>query len=153
MKRFTPAARAVSASRTEPWWLISMVRPGIVLADRVVGELGEVHHRVEAAQVLGPDPAQVLGDHLGMGLAVVEQPAAAVEAGVEADDVVARLQELRAHDHADIAVGSGQKNFHACSQPALGKGRGRRRTVARAPHAGRDHSTAVSPGVRDVAAA
>ena len=69
-------------------------------------------HRVEALEVSRSDLAQVLGDDLGMGGMVVEQPAAAVEAGVEARDVMPGRNQLRAHDNADIAVGSGQQNTH-----------------------------------------
>ena len=85
---------------------------GIVLADRVVGELGEMHHRVEALEIGGRDLALILRDHLRMGAVVVEEPAAAVIAGVEPEHLMARLEQLRTHDRADIAVGSGKKNAH-----------------------------------------
>ena len=42
----------------------------------------------------------------------VVQPADAVEAGIDAGDVVPAVHEIRAEHRADVAVGSGDKNFH-----------------------------------------
>ena len=93
---------------------------GVVLADRVVRELGQVHHRVEALEVACRDPALVLGEHRRMRAPVVEEPAAPVVAGVEPDHLVAGLDELRAHDRADIAVGPGQEHAHGYSAARAG---------------------------------
>ena len=108
-----PRPRAPSRPRpTEPLWLISMVSPGSFSPIGSLESSARCTTASKPAQVVDGDPALVLGDHRRMGAAVVEEPAAAVEAGVEPDHLVAGLDQLRAHDRADIAVGPGQEYAH-----------------------------------------
>ena len=112
MKRFTPASRAFRARPTEPLWLISMVRPGSF------SPIGSLESSARCTTASKPRRSStvilplVAGEDRRMGAAVVEEPAAAVEAGVEPDHLVAGLDQLRAHDRADIAVGPGQEYAH-----------------------------------------
>lgn len=67
----------------------------VELAERVVGELGHVHDGLEPGEVVLGEVAQVAGqdgDPVGAGLI---EPAGAVEAGVEPDDVVSGRREDR----------------------------------------------------------
>ena len=84
----------------------------VELADRVVRHLGEVHECVVALEILEGDVAGVLRQHLRALFVGVVQPAHAVEAGVEAGHVVAALEQVVAHAHADVPVSAGEENLH-----------------------------------------
>ena len=84
----------------------------VELADRIVRQLGKVDDRVEAAQVLHGDVPDVLGHPGRRAVHAVVQPADAVEAGVEAGDVVAAVEQIGAQDRADIALAAGDQDSH-----------------------------------------
>ena len=76
----------------------------VVLAERVVGKLGEMDDGIEALEVGGGQLAHVLGHHHRAREAVLEQPATPVEARIHADSVMPASQQLRAQYRAYIAV-------------------------------------------------
>src|SRR5690606_32044877 len=84
--------------------------PGPELAERVVRQLGEVDDGVDALEVLGADVADV--DDVGAGplrSAGGVEPALAVEAGIDADDLVAVGEELGGEHRADVTVDTGDE--------------------------------------------
>jgi len=76
----------------------------VQVPERVVGDGGQVNDRVEAAQVLDADVADVhpQGRHRG-GLR--PERAALVQRAVQADDLVSSLYQTRDEHGSDIAVG------------------------------------------------
>ena len=86
-----------------------------VLAERVVRQLGQMHHRVEALEILRRQRAQVLEHRIRrhrQANRIEVQAAVTVEARVEAGDLVAVRGEDRSRARADVALGAGQQNLH-----------------------------------------
>jgi hypothetical protein len=83
------------------------------LAQRVVRQAGQVHHRVDAVEVASRDVAQVLHDDRIAGSRRRAEQGLVEIAGVEADHFVARVDD-RGGEHApDIAIGAGDQNSHS----------------------------------------
>ena len=85
---------------------------GIVFAEGIVGKLRKVNDRVKSTQIRDRQFADILGDDHRTRQAIVEQPAAPVESGVESDRIVAPGQKLRSEHGADIAIGSCKQHSH-----------------------------------------
>jgi hypothetical protein len=84
----------------------------VELAQRIVRQLGEVDHRVEAAQVVDGQVPDVGRPPRGRPVDAVVEPADAVEAGVDAADVVAVSHQVRREDRPDIALAAGDQYAH-----------------------------------------
>ncbi len=82
----------------------------VELADRVVRELGEVNDGVEACDVLGGDPADVLVQGRRRPAVQVVEPARPVVAGVETDHFVAASCQDGGKKHPDIPLGPGRED-------------------------------------------
>ena len=81
------------------------------MADRVVGDRGEVDDGVKAVEVLGAGIANVAGPLL-VPVRLRAEVAAVVPADVEADDLVSgRLQEWDQHG-ADVTAVTGDEHSH-----------------------------------------
>ena len=100
------------------------------VAERVVGERGQVDDRVVAAQVLGRHVAHVALERRNLGAR--REIAAAVEERVEPGDVVSRRGEERCGDGADVAVVAGDQDLH-CRGLAATRACRCRRTRFRSP--------------------
>ncbi len=85
------------------------------VAQRVVGQLGHVHHGVEAAQVVLGEGAHVAVQGRQALLDALVEPAGPVEAGVDAGQLVPRVGQLRADHGAEVAVAAGQQDAHGAS--------------------------------------
>ena len=88
----------------------------VMLAERVVRQLGQMHHRIELDDIGGIDVADILGQHRQMAAIVVER-AVAVEAGIETGDLMAVVLQQPSEDCADIAVCAGDQDFHGAAVP------------------------------------
>ncbi|MCY1561300.1 hypothetical protein D9M68_985360 [compost metagenome] len=64
----------------------------VELAQRVIGQLGQMHHRLKSLKVFFGDVPNVLADPLWRFFNGVVQPAISVEAGVDAHHVMTTLQ-------------------------------------------------------------
>ena len=84
---------------------------GREVAERVVGERGEVDDGVEAVEVLGGDVADVglAGGQLGD----VAERVVGEQARVEPDRLVAGRLQQRGQDGADVAVVAGDEDLHS----------------------------------------
>jgi hypothetical protein len=82
------------------------------LPERVVGELSHVHERVEAPQIVDRQPADVLMQRVRRAINASVQPAVAVEAGVDAHDLVAVSDELRTEQAAQVALTPSEQDAH-----------------------------------------
>jgi hypothetical protein len=71
-----------------------------------------VHDGVDAVEVRIVDRPDVLRERQGRGVQTVVQPAGPVEAGVDAHDVVAVAEQLRAEEATEVALGACHKNLH-----------------------------------------
>ena len=93
--------------------MVDLVRQArVLLAERIVRQLGEVGDGVEALQVFGGDRADILRqDHRARNVGRI-QPAGAVEAGIETDRFNAALKQIGAEKRTNVAVSAGKKNFH-----------------------------------------
>ena len=88
---------------------------GVVLAQRIVGELREVHHRIHALEVLRFGVAQI--EHARERddrhpLRIDVQRTLAIEPRVEPPHFVARRNEQRRQPGAYVAFSSGDENLH-----------------------------------------
>jgi hypothetical protein len=104
------------ADRAEVIDLVSDLRA--VLAERIVGQFGQVHHRITARQVLGAGIAQILVQSEGgpaQVTVVAVQPAIAVIAAVQPDNLEPALHQIRAQYRADIAVDARDEYLHSCA--------------------------------------
>ena len=82
------------------------------LAERVVGQLGEVDDGVEAGQVGDVQLADVLDQRAGRDVDAVVEPTLPVEAGVDAGDLVAAAHQLGREQAAEVALGAGDQDAH-----------------------------------------
>ncbi len=82
-------------------------------AERIVAQFGHVDDRIEAAQVVDLDVADVADQGcrchqhagaLGLGQAFRAQPSRLVVAGVEADDLETLGAQVRRHQGTQVAV-------------------------------------------------
>jgi hypothetical protein len=93
---------------------------GVVVAQRIVAQRRQVHHRVKAAQVGDLRLSDVLAnvgdfdDLLG-----IAEGAAAVPVGIHPDDVVAALQQHGYQNRADVAQMSRNQNLHKRARSSL----------------------------------
>ena len=83
---------------------------GIVLAQRVVGQLRQMNYRVEALQIGGGEGANVAGERRRTIPAVMVKQAGPVEARIEPHDVEPSLDEQGGQDRTDKSVGAGYQN-------------------------------------------
>ena len=84
----------------------------VELAERVVRELRQVDHGVEAAQVVDRQLADVGRPPRRRPIDAVVEPADTVEARVDAADVVAAGHQVRREDRADVALAAGDQDAH-----------------------------------------
>jgi hypothetical protein len=82
------------------------------VAERVVGQLRHVHDGVEAAQVVDRQPADVLVDRVDGAVDASVEPAVLVEAGVDADDVMAVVEQVRTEQAAEVALAAREQDAH-----------------------------------------
>ena len=87
---------------------------GVDVAQWVVAQGGEVHDGVEAPAVLGLDVAHVEADRRHRRGRRTEH-AVGVEAGVEADDLVAGVLQERHDERADVSLVAGHQDPHAAA--------------------------------------
>ena len=86
---------------------------GVVLAQRVVREFGQMHHRVVTAQVIRRDLPNVLLLAPGrLPHAVIQHPIA-VKTRVEAGHVVPGTRQLSREQDADVTIRSCDEQFHS----------------------------------------
>jgi hypothetical protein len=71
-----------------------------------------VHDRVDAGEVVDGEVADVLVEGERGRVDAVVEPALLVEAGVDADDLVAVADELRGEQAAEVTLGACDKNLH-----------------------------------------
>ena len=84
----------------------------ILLADRVVGQLGQMADRIESLEIVHGDIAQILADHTRLATGHRVKPALAVKTSIQTSDFVTAIDQVRTEDGADITVCAGNKNFH-----------------------------------------
>src|SRR6185312_12525723 len=93
---------------------------GIVLSQRVIGQLGQVHHGVAARQILGRHVTQILVERsraIQHCAVIAIEPAIAVVAGVQPQNLVAcRGQEMH-QPRADVTVAAGNEYLHGANAP------------------------------------
>jgi hypothetical protein len=112
----TPASLAKRASRT----VIDVVGDlGHEGAQRIVGQRGQMDHRVDAAQVLRTDIAQIDREsarvaRVGTEYAVGEEP------GVQTGDLMARFLQRRHHHGAEVALVAGDQHTLRHAAPRCG---------------------------------
>jgi hypothetical protein len=88
--------------------MIDFVSEGrIVVAERVVGELRQVHDRIETFEIELRQLPHVTRDNRWARSAVLEQPTSTIQASVDPERAMSALQEFAAKYGADIAVCSG----------------------------------------------
>ena len=92
---------------------------GVEVAQRVVGQGREVDDGVEAREVGGLDGANVLLEGTD-GFPPVPKSGTPVQIGVQADDLMARLDHHGRHDRPDVAPATGQKELHRPAEKAQG---------------------------------
>ena len=88
---------------------------GLVLAERVVGQLGQVRDRIATVEILLGDLAQILVECLwakGVVPVVAVEPAVAVVAGVERQDRKAALDQVGSQYGPDVSIDPGNEDFH-----------------------------------------
>ncbi len=93
---------------------------GIEVSDRVVGQRGEVHDRVEPIEVAHRYPRRERpygSSGHGWARGPRRSRPSLVEVVVEAGDVVARLDEQRDQDRSDVAVVSGERRRGRSRRP------------------------------------
>ena len=93
--------------------MVDLVRElGIEIAERVVREIGQVDHRVEAAQLIDRDIPHVLLELRNGYNTLLFERALLEQIGVEAHHFVARFDEDRDHNGADVALMAGDQYLH-----------------------------------------
>ena len=95
--------------------MVDLVRDrGIVLAEGIVGELGEVHDRLTALQVRFIDRRRslLIVSARSEAPAVAVEPSVAIEPGIEAHDVEAAGYQNGDEAGSDIAFTAGYEDAH-----------------------------------------
>src|SRR5438093_13489593 len=84
----------------------------VELAERVVGELGQMHHGLHPTQIGLTDAAHVSANRGEVRCAGIVQTALAVETGVEPYDVMSPVRKERGQQDADVSVRSSDEDLH-----------------------------------------
>ena len=90
---------------------------GVEVAQRIVGERGQMHHRVEADQRVHFDFAQIGPERRHAGEAVTEIATGEI-LGVETDDLVSGRVKRGNEDGPDIPGVARDQNLHRISNPS-----------------------------------
>ena len=95
--------------------MVDVVRdPGIKVAQGIVGERREVHDRVESFQVLLPDIPEIQ-PQLGNGAEARSERTPLKEVAVEADHLMAGIEQDWCHYGTDVTFVSGEQDAHSLS--------------------------------------
>ena len=96
---------------------MSSVNPWPQIAERIVGERGQMNHGIDAGKIARRRIARVLADRRHFGnLATGRKCAARIEVAIKAYDLMSGLKQHRRHNCADVAQMSRQQYAHChCS--------------------------------------
>ena len=89
---------------------------GVQIAERIIGERGQMHHGVEPVQIAGFYVTDVFL-HAGYDGEAITERAVLVQIRVHADDVVSVPNEHGDHHGADVTLVSGDQDAHALTFP------------------------------------
>ena len=94
--------------------MVNLIGRALVqLSERVVRQLGEMHHRVETLNILRRRPALILRESQRPRVIVVVEPAVSVEAAIHPESVEPTFHEPRPEHGADIPINAGNQYSHS----------------------------------------